>query len=118
MVDSLSTFAYAGKAMQREVLKGHLDLLLLATVAEEPAHGYLVVERLRERTGGELDLAEGTVYPALYRLERQGLLESAWATAGGRRRRVYRLTRRGRDELSAKRSDWKRFSRAVGAVIA
>ncbi|HSP72506.1 MAG TPA: helix-turn-helix transcriptional regulator [Gaiellaceae bacterium] len=104
--------------MQREVLKGHLDLLLLATVAEEPAHGYLVVERLKERTGGELDLAEGTVYPALHRLERQGLLESSWATAAGRRRRVYRLTRRGHDELAATRSDWTRFSRAVGAVVA
>ncbi len=104
--------------MQREVLKGHLDLLLLATVAEEPAHGYLVVERLKERTGGELDLAEGTVYPALYRLERQGLLESEWATAGGRRRRVYRLTRRGQAELREKRSDWHRFARAVRAVVA
>ncbi|MGZ4354582.1 MAG: PadR family transcriptional regulator [Gaiellaceae bacterium] len=104
--------------MQREVLKGHLDLLLLATVAEEPAHGYLVVERLKERTAGELDLAEGTVYPALYRLERQGLLESSWATAGGRRRRVYRLTRRGHAELQEKRSDWHRFERAVRAVVA
>ncbi|HET8607506.1 MAG TPA: helix-turn-helix transcriptional regulator [Gaiellaceae bacterium] len=104
--------------MQGEVLKGHLDLLLLATVAEEPAHGYLVVERLKERTGGELDLAEGTIYPALYRLERQGLLESSWSTAGGRRRRVYRLTRRGRDELATRRSDWQRFSRAMRAVLA
>jgi hypothetical protein len=67
--------------MQGEVLKGHLDLLLLATVADEPAHGYLVVERLKERSGGALDLAEGTVYPALYRLERSGLLASDWDAA-------------------------------------
>ena len=104
--------------MQREVLKGHLDLLLLATVADEPAHGYLVVERLKERSGGELDLAEGTVYPALYRLVRQGLLESDWASAAGRKRRVYRLTRRGREELARKRTDWQRFAGVVQAVVA
>ena len=104
--------------MQGEVLKGHLDLLLLATVGEEPAHGYLVVERLRERSGGVLELAEGTIYPALYRLERQGLLGSAWATVGGRRRRVYRLTRRGRTRLEAKREEWRTFSTAVQAVVA
>lgn len=103
--------------MQREVLKGHLDLLLLATVADEPAHGYLVVERLKERSGGELDLAEGTVYPALYRLERQGLLESEWASAAGRKRRVYRLTERGRRELAQKRSEWSRFAGVVQAVV-
>ena len=88
----LSTSAYAGKAMQREVLKGHLDLLLLATLADEPAHGYLVVERLKQRSSGAFELAEGTVYPALYRLERAGLLASSWSSVGGRRRRVYELT--------------------------
>lgn len=104
--------------MQREVLKGHLDLLLLAAVADEPAHGYLVVERLKQRSGGELELAEGTVYPALHRLERQGLLESDWASAAGRKRRVYRLTRRGREELARKRADWQRFAGVVQAVVA
>lgn len=104
--------------MQREVLKGHLDLLLLAAVADEPAHGYLVVERLKQRSGGELELAEGTVYPALHRLERQGLLESDWASAAGRKRRVYRLTRRGREELARKRTDWQRFAGVVQAVVA
>jgi DNA-binding PadR family transcriptional regulator len=54
--------------MQSEVLKGHLEMLLLATVAAEPAHGYRLVERLRDRSQGEFDLAEGTVYPALHRL--------------------------------------------------
>ncbi len=104
--------------MQGEVLKGHLDLLLLATVADEPAHGYLVVERLKERSGGALDLAEGTVYPALYRLERSGLLASDWDAASGRRRRVYRLTRRGRGALAEKRGEWREFSQVVRAVLA
>lgn len=104
--------------MQGEVLKGHLDLLLLATVADEPAHGYLVVERLKERSGGALDLAEGTVYPALYRLERRGLLASDWDTASGRKRRVYRLTERGRGALAEKRDEWREFSQVVRAVLA
>ena len=104
--------------MQGEVLKGHLDLLLLATVADEPAHGYLVVERLKERSGGALDLAEGTVYPALYRLERSGLLASDWDAVSGRKRRVYRLTQRGRGALAEKRDEWREFSQVVRAVLA
>jgi PadR family transcriptional regulator, regulatory protein PadR len=104
--------------MRAETLKGHLDLLLLATVAAEPAHGYRIVEALRERSEGAFDLAEGTVYPALYRLERAGLLESRWSTTAGRRRRTYRLTRRGQAALADRRRDWVRFARAVGRVTA
>ena len=81
-----------------------------------PAHGYGLVEALRERSEGAFDLAEGTVYPALYRLERAGLLESRWATEGGRRRRLYRLTRRGRKALVDERRDFSAFTRAVRAV--
>jgi DNA-binding PadR family transcriptional regulator len=103
--------------MQREVLKGHLDLLLLATLAESPAHGYLVVERLKSRSGGALALGEGTVYPALYRLERAGLVSSSWARGDGRRRRVYRLTRKGRGALERGRADWAAFAGVVQAVL-
>jgi PadR family transcriptional regulator PadR len=102
--------------VRAETLKGHLDLLLLAAVEREPLHGYGIVEALRDRSDGAFDLAEGTVYPALYRLERRGLLESAWSTKTGRRRRVYRLTRRGRKELSEERDQFSRFARAVRAV--
>jgi PadR family transcriptional regulator len=104
--------------LRSEVLKGHVDLLLLSALRIEPLHGYAIVERLREATGGELELAEGTVYPALYRLERGGLLASRWTTAGGRRRRVYRLTRRGRAELARETTEWKAFRHAVEAVLA
>lgn len=104
--------------MRSEVLRGHLDLLILATLEQEPAHGYLILERLRERSGDVFVLAEGTLYPALHRLERGGLLASAWSPGDGRRRRVYRLTRRGRDELAERRSEWSRFSGAVQAVVA
>jgi PadR family transcriptional regulator PadR len=104
--------------MRAEALKGHLDALVLATLCDEPAHGYAVIEELKNRSGGAFDLAEGTVYPVLHRLEADGLLASAWSTAGGRRRRVYRLTRRGRAALAERRDDWNAFARAVEAVLA
>jgi PadR family transcriptional regulator, regulatory protein PadR len=104
--------------MQREALKGHLDLLLLATLAAEPAHGYRVVEALRMRSAGAFDLSEGTVYPALYRLERVGLLTSQWDATNPRRRRVYRVTRKGRRELTRRRGEWRSFAAAVDAVVA
>src|SRR6476469_1419209 len=101
-----------------ETLKGHLDSLILAVLVTEPAHGYRIIEELKERSGGTFSLPEGTVYPALHRLERGGLLLSGWSDANGRRRRVYRLTRRGRTRLEASRSEWRDFARAVDAVLA
>jgi PadR family transcriptional regulator, regulatory protein PadR len=104
--------------LRGEVLRGHLDLLILAAVETEPGHGYLIVERIKGRSGGVFGLGEGTVYPALHRLERSGYLASSWSTAEGRRRRVYRLTARGRKELGARRVEWNEFARAVEAVVA
>lgn len=104
--------------MRSEVLKGHLDLLLLATVAVRPLHGYAIVEALRDRSDGAFALSEGTVYPALYRLEGAGLLASRWEGDGKRRRRVYSLTSRGRRKLEAQRREWQSFVAAVEAVIA
>jgi PadR family transcriptional regulator, regulatory protein PadR len=98
-------------------LRGHLDLLLLASLSGEPAHGYALVERLRDRSNGAFDLAEGTVYPALYRLERAKLLSSRWAISGGRRRRIYSLTRKGRDALATQRRDWTSFTAAMNGVV-
>jgi PadR family transcriptional regulator PadR len=98
-------------------LKGHVDLLILATLRSGPLHGYGIVEKLRDESEGAFELAEGTVYPALYRLERGGLLSSRWTRAEGRRRRVYRLTRRGRAELDRERKEWKSFANAVESVL-
>jgi DNA-binding PadR family transcriptional regulator len=81
-------------------------------------HGYAVIEELKRRSGGVFDLPEGTVYPALHRLEADGLLASSWATANGRKRRVYRVTRRGRAVLADRRDDWRLFARAVEGVLA
>lgn len=80
-------------------------------------HGYGIVEQLRGTSQGAFDLAEGTVYPALYRLEGSGLLASGWTSISGRRRRVYRLTRRGRAALARERKEWKAFARAIEAVV-
>ena len=103
--------------MRAETLKGHLDGLVLATLADGPAHGYAVIEELKKRSGGAFDLPEGTVYPVLHRLEAEGLLASAWSTESGRKRRVYRLTRRGRSSLTGRRREWQLFAGAVEAVL-
>lgn len=103
--------------IRAEALKGHLDGLILAILSGGPAHGYALIQELRARSGGSLDLPEGTVYPALHRLEAQGLISSAWSSASGRRRRVYRLTRRGRGALSTRKQEWTALSRAVEAVL-
>jgi DNA-binding PadR family transcriptional regulator len=83
-----------------------------------PAHGYRVIERLREQSGGTFDLTEGTVYPALHRLERSGLLESHWSDDAPRRRRVYTVTHTGRGSLATRRRDWVAFAGTMQAVIA
>ena len=98
-------------------VRGHLDLMLLAVLQAGPAHGYAVIQQLRARSGGVLDLPEGTVYPALHRLEQEGLLSSRWAQVSGRRRRVYELTRRGRAELGTRRRGWGEFAAAVNNVL-
>jgi PadR family transcriptional regulator PadR len=104
--------------MRAEILKGHVDLLLLAAVLARPAHGYAVIDELRRRSGGTFDLPEGTVYPALHRLERGGLLASRWSNESGRRRRIYAVTDRGKSALAQQRQDWSIFSQAVHAVVA
>ena len=103
--------------MKADTLNGQLDPLILATVAEESAHGYAILQRLKERSSGAFDLAEGTIYPALHRLERDGLLSSKWSTGSGRRRRVYSLTRAGTSALEVRRQEWKHFAHAVEAVM-
>jgi PadR family transcriptional regulator PadR len=103
--------------MRAERLKGHLDLLLLSTLARAPSHGYAVAEVLRARSRGAVDLAEGTLYPALHRLETAGALSSRWAEVAGRRRRVYRLTGRGRRALAREAEDWRAFASGISRVL-
>jgi DNA-binding PadR family transcriptional regulator len=103
--------------MDAEALKGHLDLILLATVEPGACHGYAIIERLRERSHGTFDLAEGTVYPALHRLERAGLLRSSWSAESGRKRRLYELTPKGRGALREQRSEWRQFVKGIDSVL-
>jgi len=104
--------------MEGEMLKGHLDMIVLAALSAGPAHGYAVIEEIRRRSGQAFDLPEGTVYPALHRLEQAGLLASRWVTAeSNRRRRVYALTRRGVRALAERRAVWQQFSEAIGDLL-
>ncbi len=100
-----------------QLLKGHLDLLLLSVLDDGPLHGYRIIESLRERSGAVLDLGEGTVYPALHRLERAGWLTSSWSDVDGRKRRTYRLTALGKGEMARQRSEWRQFNTAVTQVM-
>ena len=103
--------------MDRERLKGNLDLLLLSVLSAGPAHGYAIISALRDRSGGTFDLPEGTIYPALHRLEDSGLLVSTWDQAQGRRRRVYGLTDQGAAALAAQQTEWRKFAGGVHAVL-
>jgi PadR family transcriptional regulator, regulatory protein PadR len=102
--------------MTREPFSGHLELLLLAAL-QEPRHGYGVIDYVRNASDGRFDYPDGTVYPALHRLEAEGLLRSRWSRVEGRRRRVYELTGRGRKALAGQRRDWERFKSSVTAVL-
>jgi DNA-binding PadR family transcriptional regulator len=103
--------------MRGQALKGHLDLLVLAVLADGAKHGYAVIETLRARSDDAFDLPEGTVYPVLHRLERSGHLSSDWSSAQGRRRRTYWLTAKGRRALGEQHRQWVDFRSAVERVL-
>ncbi len=102
----------------RELLKGSLDIMLLTLLERVPMYGYQIVKDVRARSGGVLQLREGTLYPALHRLERVGLVESFWQRReDGGDRRYYRLTAAGVEAAQVKRSEWQRFAAAVDGVL-
>ena len=104
--------------MEGEMLKGHLDMIVLAALSARPAHGYAIIETIKRRSGEAFDLPEGTIYPALHRLEQAGFLSSRWVVAeSGRRRRVYALTRQGVRALAERRAVWRQFSDAIGGLL-
>jgi len=92
-------------------------MLLLAVLRREPGHGYAVIQRLADASHGAFDLPEGTIYPALHRLERKGLLESREVEFEGRRRRVYGITQAGREALRAYMDEWRSFSVSIGQTL-
>jgi PadR family transcriptional regulator, regulatory protein PadR len=103
--------------MKTDGASGHLDLVLLGVLSHGPGHGYAVIAAVRELTNGTLELTEGSVYPALHRLEDLGLLASEWEPVGGRRRRVYSITATGRAALQTQRRGWQSLVSAVDSVL-
>jgi PadR family transcriptional regulator, regulatory protein PadR len=101
-----------------DVLQGTLDMLVLRALQLEPMHGWGITERIEQWSEHVLQLGQGTLYPALYRLERQGLIRSEWrVTANNRRARYYALTAQGRRHLNQQLTDWRRMSRAINLVL-
>jgi transcriptional regulator len=101
-----------------DVLQGTIDMLVLKALQLEPMHGWGITERIEQWSESVLQLGQGTLYPALYRLERQGLISSDWhVTENNRRARYYSLTREGRHRLVDELAQWRRVSRAVNLVL-
>ncbi|HEY3458392.1 MAG TPA: PadR family transcriptional regulator [Bryobacteraceae bacterium] len=101
-----------------ELLQGTLDLLVLKAVSLGKMHGYGILLRIGQISGGSLEIEQGALYPALYRLERQGLLETAWGTSeNNRRAKYYMLTSRGRAQLKEEERSWTRLVDAIGTVL-
>ena len=102
-----------------ELLQGTLDMLVLKALQLGSMHGWGITERLEQGSRSALQVGQGSLYPALYRLERQGFISSEWGTSDNNRRaRYYALTPAGRARLAAERSAWKRMSRAVDLILA
>lgn len=100
------------------LLHGTLDALVLKTLASGPRHGYAIARWIEEATGELLQIEEGSLYPALYRMERKGWIEAEWGTSElNRRAKFYRLTPRGRSHLAAETEQWARFAAAVSKVL-
>ncbi len=103
--------------MKGDVIKGHLEMLMLVVVPDGAAYGYAIIEELRRRSHGSFDLPEGTIYPALHRLEAAGALKSRWAEVSGRQRRLYVVTLTGRRLLAARQREWSAFAGAITGVL-
>ncbi len=105
-------------ASRADVLQGTLDLLILKTLADEPLHGYAIAQRINESSRTLLQIPQGSLYPALHRLEGRGWLAAQWVDSDtGRRAKVYRLTAKGRTELEREIADWKLLARAITLVL-
>ncbi len=109
--------------VQGDTLRGHLEAMVLSVLGAGEFHGFEVMRRLEQRGCGALKLKEGTLYPVLYRLEKDGLVKARWESdeeSAGRRgpkRRLYQLTRKGRGKLDQSRADWKHFVSIIGSIL-
>lgn len=103
--------------MESRLLWGTVEMLILEVISHGRTYGYDIVQQVTGRSQGYFELTEGSLYPALHRLERQKLLASSWSEVDGRRRKYYRLTAAGRKALAAKKQEWTEFATGVNAVL-
>jgi PadR family transcriptional regulator PadR len=103
--------------MEAEHVRGHLATMVLAVLAAGPAHGYGIAAELKRRSDEQLEVLEGSLYPALHRLEEAGWVDSVWETNDGRRRRSYSLTADGKDELRARTARWTAFRTFMDSLL-
>ena len=103
---------------QSDALRGSIELLVLKTLTLAPTHGWGIGQRIQQISGGELEVSQGSLYPALQRLEHKGLITSEWGTTeSGRRARYYEITAAGRRALGEETESWRRFTSAVETVL-
>jgi PadR family transcriptional regulator PadR len=98
-------------------IKGTLPTLILEALMREPSHGYLIAQRIKVRSEGLLDFKEGTLYPALHKLENEGMVQSYEGIEKGRPRRYYRITKSGRAALTKDRAEWQQLARAMTTIL-
>jgi len=104
--------------LDKELLKGATETVVLAVLAQEPSHGYQLVQLLKRRSKGIFGFGEGTLYPVLYRLEEKGWIKGEWEAGDGqRRRRVYRVTGRGRRQLAKRTEQWAGLARGMTLIL-
>jgi transcriptional regulator len=101
-----------------DLVQGTLDLLLLKILALEPLHGWAVSQRLQQMSSDELQVSDGSLYPALHKLEQEGWIKATWKTSElGRRAKFYELTRAGRKQLERETANWERLAAAISAIV-
>ena len=101
-----------------ELVKGNAVVLILSCLAREPMHGYRIVKELDQMSEGYFTMGEGTLYPHLHQLEKDGLIEGYWETvSGGRERKCYRITETGKAELARRSAEWRKFQENVSRVL-
>ncbi len=103
--------------MDSKLLSGTVELLILEVISTGPTYGYEITQEVISRSNGYFELTEGSLYPALHRMERQKLLAAFWQEAEGRRRKYYRLTAQGKKTLAEKKAEWEKFAKGVQGVL-
>jgi len=107
----------ASNTTKSDLLQGTLDMLVLKIVALGPIHGYAIAQRIHQISRDVLQVQQGSLYPALHRLEKRGLLSGEWRELDGREAKFYALTRAGRKQLAAEQANWARLSGAVAMIL-